>query len=407
MLVVLSLLACKDPAATQGKAVEVGADDPVWDPQSLPIYKLTLPSDWEAQLTAAIPTDECADRASILGQLDYANPQSGKSEHYTDVGVRYRGHSALSEGQRFGFKLLFDAPDPDARFHDEKHINLLGTEGDFSLLHERLALGLMDSMGVPAGKVIHSRVYVNDAFLGIFPVSQEPDDQAFVDDHFEKEGGHLYKVAGYCGGSGDFEYKSADAGDYDEKYVAKAGTLPEDATSDLIPLLQCAAGNDAALQTCLPTHIDVEEWLTEMAVDAVLPDIDGLAGAGQNFMLYHDPVTSTFVVYPYDKDQSFYTSSLESDSIFDFHPPWAEPSTLSLRMRELWKADYCARVDETVDAYAKIPAKVDDLIEFLRPYMATDPYIDPHSWEAQAADIKAIVPSHGAEVRDQAEACAP
>ncbi len=412
MLPLLSLLACAgpaDPANVDGDAIEKGADDPVWDPRTLPIYWLTLPDDWKAQLTAAIPSEDeyCLDRTTILGRLDYDNPQSGGTDHFNDVAVRFRGHSTLQGSERLGFKLLFDTLDPDARFYNEKHINLLGVDGDESLLSERLALGLMDAQGVPAGRVIHSRVFVNDEFLGIFPVSQEPDDQPFVDDHFVKESGHLYKVEGYCGGTADFAYEGEDYDEYDKKYVAKAGTLATDVTTDLVPLLNCVAGNDAALQTCLPTHIQLEEWLAEMAVDAVLPDIDGLAGAGQNFLMYNDPVTGTFVAYSYDKDQAFNTDTLESDSIFDFHPEWASPPELTTRMRAIWKSEYCAQVTSVIDDYAKIPAQIDDLVDFLSPYMATDPILTVDAWTGEAGQIQTTITNRVSGLRDQAERCAP
>lgn len=404
----LLLLACLvHPTKVDGDAIEIGADDPVWDPQSLPIYRLTLDSDWKQQLEDAIPEDACEDRQSILGSLDYENPQSGKTEHYDGVGVRYRGHSALSDGQRFGFKLLFDETDPEARFHDQKHISLEGTEGDFTLMRQRFAMGLVEKAGVPAVRMIHARLFVNDEFQGIFPLSEEPDQQPFIDEHFSKESGHLYKVSGYCGGSATFEYIGDDPADYQKRYEPKAGTLPEDAATDLIPLLQCVAGDDEALQLCLPNWLDLDEWLSEMAVDAVLPDVDGLAGAGQNFLMYHDPSSDHFVAYPYDKDQSFYDNSLESDSIFDFHPPWGEAPDLTLRMRRLWKDDYCKKVRDVLEDYAEVPAEVDRLQEFLTPYIATDPFLDPADWAGQVASIKTVVNARLESVQAQAEGCAP
>lgn len=404
----LLLVACPtDPEDVDGDAIEVGADDPLWDPRSLPVYRLTLPEDWEAQLQALIPESNCDDRESILGTLDYENPQSGETETYTDVAVRYRGHSALSEGQRFGLKLAFDKQDPEARFHGAKQVNLQGTEGDDSELHERIAQLIMGRMGVPAPRVIHARVYVNDAFQGIFPLSEEPDDQPFLDAHFDDADGHLYKVDGYCGGRADFAYETDDPDDYDKQYEAKAGTVPEDATADLIPLLKCASGKSGAPSSCLPLSVDTDEWLAEMAVDATLPDPDGLAGAGQNFLMYADPADGRFVVYGWDKDQATYQDSLESTSVWDFHPTWADSPQLTQDLRRTWAEDYCARL---LDAVAEARAADTDIAElqaFLAPYVATDQHLTDADWAGHVGRMRSALAARAADVEAEAKACDP
>lgn len=396
-----------DPEAVEGDAVEVGANDPVWDPASIPVFRLTLPEDWEARLTALIPTDDCADREWIVGSLAYENPQSGETETYADIGVRYRGHSALSEGQRFGLKLLFDTTDEAARFHEMQNVNLLGSEGDYSLLRERVAQLLMAEEGVPAPRVNHARLYVNGEFQGLFPIAEEADDQAFLAAHFDDPDGHLYKVEGYCGGTADFEDKGDDFDDYDKKYEAKAGTMPEDAESDLIPMIKCANGPAADLETCLPTWVDVDEWLTEMAVDAVMPDVDGLAGAGQNFMIYADPTSARLVVYAWDKDQAFYTSSLESRSIFDFHPPWGDSPVLTQTMRSVWKTEYCAKVIAAAEVGLALDATVADLAALLEPYVASDALLVEKDWASQVASLRDSLAERAAEVKEEAAICSP
>lgn len=393
----------------EGTAIESGASDPVWDPRALPVFRLTLPDDWAAQLTALIPTEDeyCLDRQTIAGSLVYENPQSGDDESY-EVTVRYRGHSALRGDNRYGFKLAFDDVDPDARFHDLKQVNLLGTEGDDTLLRERLAQSLMTTAGVPAPRVNHARLYINDEFQGIFPNAEEPDDQSFLDAHFDDASGHLYKIEGYCGGAADFEDKGDNPDRYDEQYTAKAGTLPEDAATDIIPFVQCVDGStDAELATCLDTWTDLDEWITEMAVDAVLPDVDGLAGAGQNFLMYADPSTAKFIVYGWDKDQAFYTDSLVDSSIFSFQPSWNSPPELTLRIRTVWKTEFCGAVEGLLGDYEDLSSQSTELEEFLAPYIAGDPYLDETDWAYQVRTIRESIASHGPDVADQAAACSP
>lgn len=404
---------CADPGAPlTGTAIEVGASDPVWDPRALPVFRLSLDAAWEARLAELIPgedDDECAPRETIPGSLVYENPQSGESESY-EVTVRYRGHSALKGDGRFGFKIAFDAADSEARFHDLKRVNLLGTEGDDSLLRERLAQSLMGTAGVPAPRVNHARLYINEEFQGIFPNSEEADDQSFLDAHFVDASGHLYKSEGYCGGAGDFADEGGDWEDYEEKYDAHAGTDPDDVLEDLIPFVQCVNDStDAKLAECMATYTDLDEWLAEMAVDAVLPDVDGLAGAGQNFMLYADPSTARFVVYSWDKDQAFYTDSLnEGNTIFNFYPTWRdEAPKLAVRLRSVWREDYCSTIESLLDDYEALATQATDLEGFLAPYIADDPYFTDKAWASHVQSIRDAIALRGPEVAAQAEECDP
>lgn len=417
LALVLALPACDpvDPGApTDGAALGSGADDPLWDPASLPVFRLSLPEDWSAQMEALIPGDgeECEERTYIRGSLDFENPQSGSTESYGDVDVRYRGHSALSTGLRWGFKLAFDKVDAEARFHEMKHLNLLGTEGDDSLLREVLALRWHRHAGVPAPRASHARLYVNDDYQGVFPLSEEPDDQAFLEHHFEDPTGHLYKSEGYCGGGADFEYRDEDPDSYDKRYEPKAGTTMEDMSEDLVPFLSClgAAGSDLdAVDACAERWLDADEWLAEMAVDALMPDIDGLAGAGQNVMFYADPTSGRFVAYPWDKDQAFSTDNLETSDIFTFHPPWQDPPVFTTQLRGARAATFCEILADqaATHAPADLAAEVEERRAFLSPYMRGDPYFEGRQWDALATGLFEDYAAHHDDVAAQAEDCRP
>ena len=144
-----------------------------------------------------------------------------------------------------------------------------------------------------------------------------------------------------------------------------------------------------------------------MAVDAALPDVDGLAGAGQNFMIYADPTRASLVVYAWDKDQSFYTSSLESRSIFDFHPPWGHSPVLTQTMRSVWSAEYCAKVTTAADDALALDATVADLAALLEPYVASDTLLVEKDWPSQVSSLRDSLAERAAEVKVEAAACSP
>ena len=391
------------------------ADEPVWDPDELAVYRLEFDErDWESILADYDP-DDCDERVWVRATLTYENPMSGKKEVYEDVAVRYRGHNTFVESgvERRGYKISFNEFTPGGRFHDLRKINLLGTEGDYTLMRERLALGLMEDAGVPAPRINHALLYIDGKFEGVFPNSEEADDEAFVDAHFDGEAGSLYKVKGYCGHRADLSYEGVDPATYSVTYEPKADTEAEDMTGDLIPMLQCASEpDDATFAACIEGWLDVDEWLAEIAVDMALPDVDGMAGAGQNFMLWR-PEDGRFRVYPWDKDLSFYLTTLNSgdSSIWTLHPEWLENSQPALvnRLRTVYRERFCAKVVEVADLYDpdRMGPKVDELEELLDAKIKRDPFIDHDQWRWSIDDIQETLVTRHPQILAEALSCSP
>ncbi|MDP2310418.1 MAG: CotH kinase family protein [Pseudomonadota bacterium] len=392
----------------------ITADEPLWDPGAVPAYRIQIADGWEDRLAEAFDPFGCEDRTYERATVLFENPETGKTETWEDVGVRYRGHNAYEESamERRGFKLSFDTFLPDRTFHGVDKINLLGTEGDFTLLRERIALGVMNDAGVVAPRVSHARLYVNGTYMGVFPNSEEADDKAFVASRFEEEGGSYYKVKGYCGDRATLQYISDDPTAYTGTYEPKAGTNDADVSADLIPMLACASsGSDEELAACLPDHLDVDSWLREIAVDMALPDVDGMAGAGQNFLLFRPP-EGRFVVVPWDKDLSLtLTNHNEADgSIFDLHPKWLGDSrpVLVNRLREVYREDFCQAVLDVARLTdpALLSPQIDDLEALLLPYMKNDPFIDWITWQYVIDDLHETVGLRHEQVVMEASACA-
>jgi spore coat protein CotH len=424
----LVLLACTDDPE---RATPAGpASDDVWDADYVPEYRLTIAeADWEAALWALHESDTCEDRPYMPASLEYDNPRTQTTESYPNVGVRYRGHSALDpeSGNRYGVKVSFDEYDTEQEFHGLHHINFMGTEGDFSLVRERLAQGVMRAAGVPAPRVTHVLLYVNDEFYGVMPFPEEQDDGPYVDAHFEDDEGALFKVNGYCAGSGDFVYRDDEVGSYDGRYEAKAGT-PESAYEELlIPFIDCAddytpdafdTDSDVAMESCIEEWIDVDEWLAEMAVDVAVLDVDGMQGTAQNYMLYFDPSIARFVVYPWDKDSTFRAANAESpgdDSIWRTYPFWAAesgrlPPAFPEDLRVWRKEEYCATVLEVAELCAPdaLGAELDALDSLLSGFIEEDTFIAvEHDWGWQMSSLREEIAARYAQVVGEAEACAP
>ncbi|MFZ5481665.1 MAG: CotH kinase family protein [Myxococcota bacterium] len=410
--------AAVDAIAGEGDPGDAPPDAPaveLFDPDVIPTLRLALPDGWEDTLVGMIPEDDCAPRDFLAGDLVFEDPATGVVEAWSDVGVRYRGHSSLwlpnySDGNRWGFKLSFDAFVPGREFHGGlETLNLLGTEGDYTLAREVLALERLRGAGVPAPRAGWARVYVDEEYLGLFPLTEEADDGDYLARTFGAEGGSLYEVSGYCGNA-DLAWYGDDPETYDG-FEPKAGTLEEDKRLDLIPLLACGSTpDDAAFEACLPARADVPGWLRLVAVEALLGNFDGLGAAGHNYLLWFPPDGSPAVVWPYDLDLAWFDNPLyiASESIFDFAPTWVPAApALTRRMRRTWADDYCAAVLDAAWDPDDLDGRIEDVRAQLAPEIEADPFIEPAWWDDALDDL-----AHAAEERHelvvrQAEDCSP
>ena len=391
-----------------------GASDAVFPAEVMPVYRLEIEGGTDALAENFDPLT-CEDRPWTRGRLTYENPVTGEDEVYEDVGVRYRGHNVFAEGgtERHGFKIGMDAFVEDGELHGLRKVNLLGTEGDPTLLHERLATELMREAGVPAPRVTHARLWVDGDYMGVFPNSEEADDKAYLRRAFGDDSGSLYKVKGYCGDRADLAYIDEMPASYVGTYEPKAGTEEADMTGDLIPFLRCASEpDDAAFRACIDRHIDRPEWLAEIALDTILPDVDGMAGAGQNFLL-HAPEGGPFVVYPWDKDQAFRPDLANGGvaSLFALSPAWLEGSTPALvdRLRTGFRAEYCATALEVLELHdpARLLPRIDTLEQQLAPGIDDDPFLSPKAWGDALTTLREVVRTQNERARAEALACTP
>jgi len=385
------------------------ASEPLWDPDGLAEFQLEFDEDdWKSTLWAAIDADDdCADRPYVEAGLRFVNPVDGSVEDMGQIGVRLRGHSGLQDGEyeRPGYKLKLHHITAGQELHDAERINLLGTEGDYSLMREHIALRLSRQAGLPAPRNAYALLSVNGEAQGLYPYTEEPDDDAYVANHFDGEGS-LYKVSGYCGGDGDFSWLGDDPEDYAATYEPKGDTELAAMEDDLIPLMACV--NSDEVESCLPEHIDIEAWLTATAIDMVLPDVDGMASSGQNFMLHHGD--DGFVTYRWDLDQALTVYNASSESIFDVHPTWKADfeSVIAEALMRHWRAEYCEevlRVAELVDPDGPLGEMVEDRRDFLAASIQADPFIEAERWGWIVDDILDVARERHPDVVAEAQAC--
>src|SRR5215204_5375450 len=92
----------------------------------------------------------------------------------TNVGIRSRGLGSRS-GTKPGLRVDIDRYAADQTFVGLKSFVLDNLVQDPSMLRERLAMAFFRRMGLPAPREAHARLFVNDAYVGLYALVEAID----------------------------------------------------------------------------------------------------------------------------------------------------------------------------------------------------------------------------------------
>lgn len=399
-------------AGTDGASADIVPDGPDLPPdpdepaklfshEYLPVYRITMQGSnwaeaWDFLLTQLDPAEKCAERPFTEATVAFENPWTGETEDYEQVGFRIRGHDLPEQilaqpDQRFGFKMSFATFVPGRRFHGHKLINFLSSERDDTLMKQCLTYEIMRDFDIPAARCNFASVYVNGDYVGVFAHVEDRDDGSYPKNRFPDDpSGSLYEF-GDCWG--DEEDVLTDLGPdvepYVDTYQLEAGTNEVDLASNLIPFLQCASAVDGEFNACIEEHINIEEWHRAMAAHFAIPDMDGWAASGSNFLLYHygpQGAPRRFVIFPWDVDRAFKDDCYTNDGDGNNNSGpchilgyvWEDGMSPELvnRLREPpFRSNFCAAVQAFVDQHFN-PAAMAVRMNELRtqPRLAAKPF---------------------------------
>jgi hypothetical protein len=272
---------------------------------------------------------------------------------YSDVAVHLKGsYSFQPFDGKPSLTLNFDKFVPGRRFHGLSKIHLNNSVQDPSGLCEQLARELCKEVGIVCPRATPALVRVDNRDFGVC-VLVEGANKRFVQRNFGPAGtkGNLYD-----GGSG---------GDITKDLGVLAGDNPKD-RSDLKALADAAAEPDPAKRLArLERALDVEEFITFAAVEAILVHWDGYCIGCNNYRLFHDAARDKMVFLPHGMDQLFGTSNSPTLSLTPMFKGIVAKALLSVPEE---RARYLRRIEElsakTCTAEA-LQARVDRLAERL------------------------------------------
>jgi hypothetical protein len=212
---------------------------------------------------------------------------------YTNVAVHLKGAagSFRSVEQNPAMTLHFDKFVSGQRFHGLSKISLNNSVQDPSFLSEQLCRELFLKAGVPVPRATQATVDLNGRDLGLYVLTEGWDKQ-FLKQHFKKTGGNLY--------DGGF------LKDVNVELTVNSGDDPKN-QSDRVALAEAAKEPNLTNRLArLEKVLDMNRFLTFIALDVMLWDWDGYAQNRNNWRLYHDLDKDKMVFMPHGMDQMFW-----------------------------------------------------------------------------------------------------
>jgi spore coat protein CotH len=230
-----------------------------------------------------------------------------RGEVVRNLGIRSRGRGSRGETKP-GLRLDFNHYSSGQQFLGLKSIVLDNLTQDPAMLKERVVMRFFNEMGLPAPRVAHVRLFVNNDFAGLYTVV-ESIDKDFLKRTLNENDGYLYEFT-HTDPYG-FEYLGSELERYAEFFEPK--THERDSMASLYrPIRELAwavsESPDSMFVSSTNEYLDVRAFLTYVAVENFLADRDGMLGdwGMNNFYFYRFEGKNVSQILPWDKDSSFW-----------------------------------------------------------------------------------------------------
>ena len=212
------------------------------------------------------------------------------TNRFEKVLVHVKGSAGSTRGvdDNPALTLNFDKLVPGQRFSGMDKIHLNNSVQDPSLLSEQLGRHLYQKVGIPTARATQALVSFDGRELGPY-VLKEGYNRSFLRRNYPDPSGNFY--------DGGF------VRDIDQDLDRDSGDGPLD-YKDLQKLRDAAdLGDLRRRETALESILDVDRFITESAIQALLVDWDGYGNNRNNYRIYFEPRTGKAIFQPHGMDQ--------------------------------------------------------------------------------------------------------
>jgi hypothetical protein len=245
-----------------------------------------------AHLQITIPPDGISQLRTNAREYVKATVREG-TNNWTAVGIHLKGSigSFRNLEGKPAFTLSFDRFIPGQRFYRQRKIHLNNAVEDPSYMNELIGGELFRRAGIPAPRATHALAELNGRPLGLY-VLKEAFTEDFLAQYFRHPDGNLYDIA-------------REGHDVNELMEKDFGKGPTD-RSDLESLAAAALEPDfRRRQERFARTLDVDRFLSFMAMEILVGHRDGYSLARNNFRVYQDVDSGRMVFLPHGMDQLF------------------------------------------------------------------------------------------------------
>jgi hypothetical protein len=304
---------------------------------------------------------------------------------YQSVGIKLKGAAGSFRGldDRPALTLNFDKFRDGQKFHGLDKIHLNNSVQDASYLNEIICSELFLAAGVPTPRTTHARVWLNGRDLGFY-VLKEGFDKTFLKRYFKDPTGNLYD-SGFL--------QEIDAG-----LEKDSGEGPDD-RSDLAALANAARDmNRERRFKRLAELLDVDQFLTFMALEQMCSHWDGYCNKQNNYRVYFDPTSRRAHFFPHGMDQMF-----GDPSAGVLHTPEAIVAQAVLSNPE-WRKRYRGRLAELLPLFApqdKLFQRLDEIHARTRRVLAAMGEDHAREHDLQLKYLKGLLAARADNLRQQ------
>lgn len=269
---------------------------------------------------------------------------------YTDVAIKLKGAAGSFRelDDRPAFTLNMHKHVKDQTFHALEKFHLNNSVQDESYLCEWLCSDIARDAKVPATRVTHARVWLNDRDLGLY-VLKEGFDEPFLKRQFGDTTGNFY--------DGGFVQ------DIDVDLEKDSGNGPDD-HSDLRALqAACQEPDPEKRWPAINERLDVDAFLTFMAVELMTCHWDGYTTNKNNYRIYFAPPDTKACFLPHGMDQMFGDPGFP---ILDYPEPIVANAVMH---NPEWRRRYRERVAELLPLFEpkRLHERLDTVLARLQP----------------------------------------
>jgi spore coat protein CotH len=240
----------------------------------------------------------------------YPTDFAWRDEVVRNVGIRSRGTGSRS-GTKPGLRVDFDRYTTGQKFLGLKSFILRNNTQDESNMHERLSMLMFRRMGLPASREAHTRLYVNNGYVGLYMIVESVD-KSFLKRTFGEDDGYLYEYS-YPSDARPyyFEYRGSNPNLY-VPLPFQPETHESDPRGEFIEqLIWTINESGAAFRTAIAEFLDLAKFVRHVAVEMFVSDNDGFLGdwGMNNFYFYRFENTKRFTFIAWDKSEAFKSGS--------------------------------------------------------------------------------------------------